>query len=129
MPKINNHEGLMAQIAKLQNKAETIRLKDKSVAVDGIKKQMLQYGISLADLQIGGSSKIVAPKVVKGNKTVLKETQVVNLASAVKATRRKPEPKYQDPKTGTTWSGRGKTPKWMQSAILKGKSKEKFAIR
>jgi DNA-binding protein H-NS len=31
--------------------------------------------------------------------------------------------KYQDPKTGATWSGRGREPGW-----IKGKKREKFLI-
>lgn len=40
------------------------------------------------------------------------------------ATRRKPEPKFMNPETGQTWSGRGKTPKW-----LEGRRKSRFAIK
>jgi len=32
-------------------------------------------------------------------------------------------PKYKNPTTGETWSGRGRSPKW-----LEGKNKEEFAI-
>lgn len=32
-------------------------------------------------------------------------------------------PKYRDPQTGSTWTGRGKPPKWIQ-----GQDREKFAI-
>lgn len=38
--------------------------------------------------------------------------------------RRKPEPKFMNPETGQTWSGRGKTPKW-----LEGRRKSRFAIK
>lgn len=33
------------------------------------------------------------------------------------------EPKYQDPKTGATWSGRGRAPAWLQ-----GKNRDKYLI-
>ncbi|MCM3351971.1 H-NS histone family protein, partial [Bacillus velezensis] len=32
-------------------------------------------------------------------------------------------PKYQDPKTGKTWSGRGREPSW-----IKGKKRDRFLI-
>ncbi|AOJ76867.1 MULTISPECIES: H-NS family nucleoid-associated regulatory protein [Burkholderia cepacia complex] len=32
-------------------------------------------------------------------------------------------PKYQDPKTGKTWSGRGREPSW-----IKGKRRDRFLI-
>ena len=33
------------------------------------------------------------------------------------------QPKYQDPKSGKTWTGHGRAPDW-----IKGKNREKFAI-
>lgn len=33
-------------------------------------------------------------------------------------------PKYRDPATGATWTGRGRSPKWME-----GKNKEAFLIK
>lgn len=42
--------------------------------------------------------------------------------------RRKPEAKYVDSSTGQSWSGRGKTPKWLKAAMVKGKNMEQFAV-
>jgi DNA-binding protein H-NS len=122
MKKSIDYPTLITQIANLKKQAESVRSLEKSTAVAEIKEQMKTLGISLADLQIGGSSKVIAPKGVKATKSVEKEI-------LVKATRQKPEAKYLDPTTGATWTGRGKTPKWLQAALLSGKKKEKFAIR
>jgi DNA-binding protein H-NS len=37
-------------------------------------------------------------------------------------------PKYRDPDTGITWTGRGLQPRWMRAAIAKGKSPQDFLI-
>src|ERR1700760_4592354 len=37
-------------------------------------------------------------------------------------------PKYRDPETGATWSGRGLKPRWLTAAIKSGRSVESFAI-
>ena len=42
---------------------------------------------------------------------------------ADKRTGRKVAPKYRDPATGKTWTGRGRAPAW-----LEGKDKDKFLI-
>jgi DNA-binding protein H-NS len=34
------------------------------------------------------------------------------------------QPKYRDPATGATWSGRGRAPGWIQ-----GKKRERFLIK
>jgi DNA-binding protein H-NS len=41
---------------------------------------------------------------------------------------RKLEPKYKDPATGETWSGRGKLPNFVKQAIAEGKTLEDFKI-
>lgn len=36
--------------------------------------------------------------------------------------------KFKDPATGSTWSGRGLKPKWLQAALASGKRVEDFAV-
>jgi DNA-binding protein H-NS len=38
-------------------------------------------------------------------------------------------PKYQDPQTSETWSGRGKRPRWLVAAMKSGRKIEDFRIR
>ena len=42
---------------------------------------------------------------------------------------KKAEPKYRDPKTGVTWSGRGRPAAWLKAYIDAGKKKEEFLIK
>ena len=42
---------------------------------------------------------------------------------------RKAEPKYRDPKTGETWSGRGRPAGWLQAQLDAGKKKDDFLIK
>ena len=37
-------------------------------------------------------------------------------------------PKYRDPETGETWSGRGSTPGWLKRLEDQGRAREEFAI-
>ena len=39
-----------------------------------------------------------------------------------------PTPKYRDPDTGATWSGRGYPAKWLTDHEAKGRKREEFAI-
>ena len=50
--------------------------------------------------------------------------------AAVKSrrSRSKVVPKYRDPASGATWSGRGKIPKWMMPLIEAGAQREDFRI-
>lgn len=38
-------------------------------------------------------------------------------------------PKYRDPFSGATWSGRGREPRWMAHLIRQGAKREDFRIR
>ncbi|WP_024513160.1 H-NS histone family protein [Bradyrhizobium sp. ARR65] len=38
-------------------------------------------------------------------------------------------PKYRNPQTSETWSGRGKRPRWLVAAMKSGRTMEEFRIR
>jgi len=38
-------------------------------------------------------------------------------------------PKYQDPASGKTWTGRGKTPAWLAAQLAAGHSKQEYLIK
>ncbi|CAD6517915.1 H-NS family nucleoid-associated regulatory protein [Paraburkholderia sabiae] len=88
---------LTAQLEKLQKEMEQAREQEVTQAIADIKQKIADYGITAEEL--GFSTKTRAP--------------------------RKPAlpPKYRNPKTGETWSGRGRAPGW-----LAGKNREKFLI-
>lgn len=41
----------------------------------------------------------------------------------------KAAPKYRDPKTGKTWSGRGRTPVWLREREENGDNRDNFLIK
>lgn len=87
---------LEAQIEKLQGELKIKRNEELSTAIAQIKDLMSQHGITVDDLQ--GVTK-------KARKTS------------------PPKAKYRDPASGNEWSGRGRSPKW-----LDGKNKDDFAV-
>ena len=95
---MTSYAELQAQIADLQKKAASARSAELADAKARIVDIMNTYGLTVADLTGGpGKSKRKPTKPVA--------------------------PKYRDPSTGATWTGRGRAPLWM-----KGKSKEMFLI-
>ncbi|MEO5660298.1 MAG: H-NS family nucleoid-associated regulatory protein, partial [Polaromonas sp.] len=38
-------------------------------------------------------------------------------------------PKYQDPASAKTWTGRGKTPSWLSVHLAAGREKQEFLIK
>lgn len=77
--------------------AETIKA-EKKAAISQVKALIAEYGLTAGDIFTAEK------KAHKGDK---------GLAAA----------KYRDPETGETWSGRGRTPKW-----LAGKNRDDFKL-
>ena len=88
------YEEIQAKIADLQAQAARVKQEEKQQAIEAARAMIDSYGITARDL---GLDK--APKVKTGPKPGQKVA-----------------PKYRDPLTGATWSGRGKTPNWINGA-------------
>jgi len=93
------YQALLHQIEQLQAQAQEARKKEVPSIIAEIKQKIIDYDLSLSDLGF----------------THLKRAQ-----AGAKTPR---PPKYKNPRTGQTWSGRGKPPNW-----IAGKNKEKFLI-
>jgi len=102
---MTTYSELKAQAAELLKQAEKLRKEEIKDVIAEIKARMAEYGITLDDLNM--PSKRRAKSGTKG--------------AAVK-------PKYRNPTTGATWSGRGKPPKWIKEAEAEGKSRDVFLI-
>lgn len=96
------YKELLAQREELEKQIEAARTKEFDSVVADIRQKIEFYGISAADLGFAARS---------------------GRAGAEKRVRNSVAPKYRDPKTGSTWSGRGKPPRW-----IAGKNRDEFAI-
>lgn len=117
---MTSYAQIKARIAKLEKEAEQVLRKEAVKAIDNIKKIMEKYEISLADLSdaLSGNG---AGKGRRGRKPKAAATK------KSKAAGQKLAAKYRNPKTGETWSGRGRSPAWIRNALASGKQ-DKFLI-
>ncbi|KAB0636221.1 H-NS histone family protein [Burkholderia stagnalis] len=97
---VTTYRELQAQIERLQAQAESVRLEEKRAAVSRIREEIARYDLTPRDL----------------------------FGDRPRRPRRSPrrgvvQPKYRDPQTGATWSGRGREPLW-----ITGRSREQFLI-
>jgi DNA-binding protein H-NS len=99
------YQQLQQEIANLQHQAEQLRQQEIMAVVSDIKAKMAEYDLSLSDLSDG-----VRAKSVKGAGR-----------SAVAA-------KFRDPASGQTWSGRGRSPKWLGAYEAAGRKRDEFAV-
>ena len=104
MPKLSA-EALKARITALQKQLAAAE-NNKAPAVRQVKALMKKLGVSVADL--------ADPSPEKRFKGVKKPAQKIAV-------------KYRD-ENGNTWTGRGKTPRWMADAEKAGSKREKYLI-
>lgn len=107
---------LIARRDELQAELETVEslIAEKQAqarldVIAQIRSIMSEAGLTLADL--GGSN--------------LQRTAHSSPVAKV----RRVEPKYRNPSTGETWTGRGLKPRWLSEALAAGKSIEEFLIQ
>jgi DNA-binding protein H-NS len=98
------YKQLLAQKEALEAQLEEVRATEVSGVIEQIRALMEQYGLSVEDLQ--GRRRRGRPAG----------------SGAPKAAKEPLPPKYLDPKTGKTWSGRGRGPAWL------GKNPNRFLI-
>lgn len=108
---MTTYNELLKQIESLTKQAEDLRKSEFEGVVADIKDKMQKHGITLADL--GGSEKTSSSRASKKTSS--------SSGSKVAA-------KFRNTSTGETWSGRGRTPKWLAEAEAKGAKRESFAV-
>ncbi|MHA6848882.1 H-NS histone family protein [Ralstonia syzygii] len=92
------YQDLLAQKAALEEQIEAARQAEVQAVIQQVRQVVQEYGLTAEDLGL-------QPK--RGKRA--------NIKPAV-------APKYRDPKTGATWSGRGRAPAWI------GKNRARFLI-
>ncbi|ALL68284.1 DNA-binding protein H-NS [Paraburkholderia caribensis MBA4] len=98
-------EAIEARIQKLRKQADAIERKQALGIVANIRALMDKHHLTIADIQA------YEPVQRRGRKSMAKATVAVADAGHDGALA-----KYRDPKTGATWSGRGRKPAWIANA-------------
>src|SRR5689334_5268992 len=97
-------QSLLQQREELERQIKQMQDSARSDALAQIRELMSQYNLRPEELTASRAAK-------KGSKT----------GGTV-------APKYRDPETGSTWSGRGLKPKWVTAALDSGKTLNDLAI-
>lgn len=95
---------LIAQKATLEHQIRDAQAASKAEAIGRVRQLMAEHGLTTTDIAATRATKPGAPR----------GTRVA--------------PKYRDPASGSTWSGRGLKPKWLAASLEAGKNLADFAI-
>jgi DNA-binding protein H-NS len=93
-----SYKELLKQREALEQQIGEARKRELSDAVSQVRALVAEFGLTAQDVFPSGRARSASA----GTKVA---------------------PKYRDPSTGQTWTGRGKAPKWIQN-----ENREKFAI-
>ncbi len=105
---MKTYQALKAQIDKLEKQAQTLRKAEISKVVAQFKQTIAEYELTARDL---GFDLALGKKAARG-----KPARSLRASTGA--------PKYRNPETGDTWTGRGRPPGWIASA----KDRESFLI-
>lgn len=100
------------EIVRLQKQAEALKAKQRAPIIKAIVRDMRDYQITPDDITAAFNSKSrkpAKPVDTKPKKTV--------------------PPKFKNPETGDTWTGRGKPPRWITDAETAGTPRDHFLIQ
>ncbi|AMP72636.1 H-NS histone family protein [Ralstonia solanacearum] len=93
-----SYQELLERKAELDAQIEAARQTEVAEVIAQVRQLVEQYGLTAEDLGLASR---------RGHKS---------------AGQRKLPPLYRDPKSGATWSGRGRVPRWM------GKNRDRYLI-
>ena len=97
-------QDLLAQRAELDKQIAEAQRSARADAIAKIKVLMAEYGLTATDI----AARVPSAKPAKSGGKVA--------------------PKYRNPATGETWSGRGLQPKWLKQALSEGRQLGDFAL-
>ena len=97
-----------AERRALQDIVDAERLTKRAQVIASVRETIQAYELSATDLGFVG-------------KTSLKQCAAGDKRNVV-------APKYQDPDSGKTWTGRGKSPAWLNAQLAAGREKQEFLV-
>jgi DNA-binding protein H-NS len=110
---------LEKEILRLQKQAAALEQKQRTPVINDIIRSMREYDITPEDIAAAYNR-----RVRSANKGASKTAKTAGTT----AVRKPVPPKYRNPETDATWSGRGKPPRWITEAEAAGKSRDSFLI-
>lgn len=102
---INDFE---AKLNDLRKQQEAERKGERTQAIAAAKELIKNHDLTASELGLSAKNSTKRTSVDKRNVVA---------------------PKYQDPASGKTWTGRGKSPAWLSAQLAAGREKQEFLIQ
>jgi len=113
---------LLARKAALDKKIADKQRAERDGAITKIHTLMAQYGLTAADIGKAATpthaGRMARNAPAPGQRAAARKGKALG----------KVAPKFRDPASGATWSGRGLKPKWLAAALAEGRPLDDFRI-
>jgi DNA-binding protein H-NS len=128
---------LLARKAALDKEIAEAQRAERAAAIEQVRGLMARYGLTLADLAPGRRATrpplaAARPKATPSAAPAAEAASKPAVSSQPTGRKGRPlgkvAPKYRDPQTGSTWSGRGLRPRWLSAALAAGRSLDEFRL-
>lgn len=106
------------EISKLQKQMQALQAKQRKPMIASIVRSMREYDITPEEITAAFNHKSA------GRSSATRKPA----AAAKPVAKRVIPPKYRNPETQDTWTGRGKAPRWVTEAEAAGTPREAFLI-
>lgn len=100
-----------AKVNELREKLAEQKNNERTQAIGSVKELIKTFQLTATDLGLSGKKSPDRKALTTGDK------------------RMSVAPKYRDPASGKTWTGRGKTPAWLAAQLSAGHSKQDYQIK
>ncbi|WP_397411189.1 H-NS family nucleoid-associated regulatory protein [Polaromonas sp.] len=100
-----------AKVNELREKLAAQKNNERAQAIASAKELIKTFQLSATELGLSGKK-----SPIRKNRPISDKRMSV-------------APKYQDPASGKTWTGRGKTPAWLAAQLAAGHSKHEYLIK
>ncbi|NRF65631.1 H-NS histone family protein [Aquincola sp. S2] len=117
MKKVETYGAVLAEIERLQQRAANLRKSELPGVIERIRDAIAAYGLTATDLGFGGGATSAGKAAATAAPKAPRAKRGARVAApASKGTLTVGVAKYRDPKSGKTWTGRGKPPLWIVGA-------------
>lgn len=103
---INEKQEIEKQINKLKRQMRTLHSRQRRPVITSIIRSMIEYEITPEEI-----------------------AQAYERRNARATTGRSAPARFKNPETGDTWTGRGRPPRWIVDAEVKGQHRDVFLIK
>ena len=101
-------EDFETKLNALRKQQDQERKGERTLAIASAKELIKMHDLTAAELSLSGKSAVKRATNDKRNVVA---------------------PKYIDPDSGKTWTGRGKSPAWLSAQLATGRDKQEFLIQ